>query len=102
MAESVGFYLVLIAIAQATILLIYRLYDMAQHEGGRNHPSDLELTELPDARRYHARPLAQRRQDGGTFHGRHPLGPMTLSTLQWYLQWGELSRFRANFHPEDN
>jgi hypothetical protein len=102
MAESVGFYLVLMAIAQATILLICRLYDIAQIEARRNHPSGLEFTGLPDARRYHARPLAPRRQDGGVIHSRHPLGPMTRTTVQWYLQRGEAIRFHAYFHPEDN
>jgi hypothetical protein len=102
MAKSVGLFLVLLAIVQATILLIYRLYDLARIEARRNHPSGLEFTGLPDARRYRARPLAPRSQDGGVIHSRHPLGPMTRTTVQWYLQSGAASRFHAYFHPEDN
>ena len=102
MAESIGFFLVLLAIAQATILLIYRLYDIARIEARRNHPSNLEFTDLPDARRYRSRPLAPRRQNGGVIRSRYPLGPMTRTTVPWYLQRGAASRFRAYFHPEDN
>ena len=101
-AEHLGFCLVLMAIAQATILLIFRLYDIAQIEARRKHPSGLELTGLPDARRSHARSLAPRRQDGVVVHSRHHLGPMTRATFEWYLQSGESSRFPAYFRPEDN
>jgi hypothetical protein len=102
MRESLGFCLVLMAIAQATVLLIFRLYDIAQTEARRDHPSGLEFTGLPDARRSHARSLAPRRQDSGVIHSRHHLGPMTRTTVQWYLQRGAASRFHAYFHAEDN
>jgi hypothetical protein len=162
--ERLGFYLLLLLIAQATILLIYRLYDIAQGlshsaepgpdssgmdrrplllgttltdpvtyvalaatfappelstsyttdsplnatipiaqiEARRDHPSGLELTGLPDARRSPARSLAPRRQDSGVIHGRHHLGPITRATIEWYLQRGEASRFHAHFRPENN
>jgi hypothetical protein len=102
MAEHLGFSLLLMAIAQATILLIFWLHDTAQIGARRNHPSGLEFTGLPDARRSHARSLAPRRQDGGVIHSRHHLGPMTRATIEWYLQRGESSRFHAYFRPEDN
>ena len=102
MLERLVFYLLLMVIAPATMLLIFRLYDIAQIEARRNHPSGLEFTGPPDAGGYHARPLALRRQDGGVIHSRHPLGPMTRTTVQWYLQRGAASRFHAYFHPEDN
>ena len=164
MVERLGFDLLLLLIAQATILLIYRLHDVvlglshsaepgldssgverrplllgttltdpvvyvalaatfappelstsyttdsplnatipiAQIEARPDHPSGPELTSLPDARRSHARSLAPRRQDGGVIHCRHPLGPMTRETIEWYLQRGEASRFHAYFRPENN
>ena len=102
MRESLEFYLLLMLIAQATILLIVRLCDIAQIEARRNHPSGLEFTGLPDARRYASRSLAPRLQDSGVIHSRHHLGPMTRTTVQWYLQGGAASRFHAYFRPEDN
>jgi hypothetical protein len=150
MAEHLGFSLLLMAIAQATILLIFWLHDCAQIAARRNHPSvvaqgngstavshytatrsvatscltvvvtplgveasiqwpghtthpsGLEFTGLPDARRSHAHSLAPRRQDDGIIHSRHHIGPTTGATIEWYLQRGELSRFRAYSRPEDN
>jgi hypothetical protein len=102
MAESVAFTLVFIAIAQATILMIFRVYDISQSEAGGNDPSALEFTGSPDAEKFHARPLAPGRQDGGVIHSRHPLGSMTRKTLDWYLQGGAASGLHAHFNPEDN
>ena len=101
-AEHLGFSLLLLLIAQATILLFFRLYDIAQIEARRNHPSGPEFTGPPDARRSHTRSLAPRLQDSGVIHSRHHLGPMTRTTVQWYLQRGAASRFHAYFNPEDN
>jgi hypothetical protein len=101
-AEHLGFSLLLLAIAQATILLFFRLYDIAQIEARRDHPSGPEFTGLPDARRSPARSLAPSRQDSGVIHGRHHLGPITRATIEWYLQSGEARRFQAYFRPEDN
>src|SRR5262245_51210305 len=102
MVESLGFYLVLMLIAQATILLFFRLYDIAEIEARRNHPSGPEFTRLPDARRSHTRSLAPRRQDSDVIHSRYHLDPMTRTTVQWHLQRGAASRFHAYFRPEDN
>jgi hypothetical protein len=98
MVEHFVCSLLLIVIAQAAIVLLFRLKDTVQI----NHPSASKCTGLPDARRPHACSLVPMGQDGDFIHVRPQLGPMTRATIEWYLERGGSGRLQADFRPEDN
>ena len=98
MADHFVFSLLLIVIAQATILLILRLKDAVQIK----HPSASDCTGPPDSKKFQARSLAPTCQDGDVIHGRPRLDPLSRATIEWYLDRGASSRFQAYFRPEDN